>query len=540
MNKKVLFFLNKGFLLNQNILDVLDITDEDFTNKLIYYFKSDNRPLVLTKDIYEFINKENFDFELNWNDFERSRVAFEKEKDKKTYTTFCNLIKDKKKYEGLLEDIKKPITPEIDHKTNSSSEPLILKMYQDKNKKINIQSFVEYYKLRYNYLKKILISRSNLGDAISINQLRNKRKGEKISIIGLVYSKNITKNKHFVFEMEDITGITKVLCMANKEEIYDKAKDIVPDEVIGINGVMGDGIIFVNEIYFPDSVQMEPLKKGQKEEYAAFISDIHFGSTTFLEKDFMKFINWLNGKYGNSEQRILGKNIKYLFLVGDLVAGVGIYPGQEKELTINNINEQYDLLADILSSIRKDLKIIICPGNHDAMRLAEPQPLFDKKICKKLYEMENVTLVTNPSMVNIGATEEFEGFDILLYHGYSYNFYVNYLDNMRENGGFDNVDYLMKLLLQKRHLAPSHKSALILIDDEEDHHIITKIPDFFVSGHAHKLRVNQYNKTTLICGSCWQSKTSFDEKMGNDPEPGRVPITNLKTRETKVMKFIEE
>ena len=71
----------------------------------------------------------------------------------------------------------------------------------------------------------------------------------------------------------------------------------------------------------------------------------------------------------------------------------------------------------------------------------------------------------------------------------------------------------------------------------DDSLMIKKIPDFFVTGHIHKANVGSYNNITTICCSCWQSKTSFQEKVGHNPEPSRVPIVNLKTREVKMLKF---
>ena len=46
----------------------------------------------------------------------------------------------------------------------------------------------------------------------------------------MIYSKEYTKNKHLIFEIEDVTGKTKCLVMNNKEELFEKAKDIVCDE----------------------------------------------------------------------------------------------------------------------------------------------------------------------------------------------------------------------------------------------------------------------------------------------------------------------
>ena len=31
--------------------------------------------------------------------------------------------------------------------------------------------------------------------------------------------------------------------------------------------------------------------------------------------------------------------------------------------------------------------------------------------------------------------------------------------------------------------------------------------------------------------------TAFEEKVGNDPDPGKVPMFNLKTREIKILDF---
>ena len=42
--------------------------------------------------------------------------------------------------------------------------------------------------------------------------------------------------------------------------------------------------------------------KGEQEEYVLLLSDIHVGSTLFLEEEFTRFIQWINGKAGNQTQ----------------------------------------------------------------------------------------------------------------------------------------------------------------------------------------------------------------------------------------------
>ena len=57
--------------------------------------------------------------------------------------------------------------------------------------------------------------------------------------------------------------------------------------------------------------------------------------------------------------------------------------------------------------------------------------------------------------------------------------------------------------------------------------------DWIASGRLYKPIEEQ------ICNSCWQSITPFEEKVGNNPDPCKVPVLNLKTREIKIMDFSE-
>ena len=95
-----------------------------------------------------------------------------------------------------------------------------------------------------------------------------------------------------------------------------------------------------------------------------------------MKDNFLKFIDYLNGNFQEDSEY---KKIKYLFLVGDVVTGVGNYPNQEKDLEIVDLEEQFLELSQLLGKIRKDIKIIISPGNHDGVRLMEPQPFLDEK-----------------------------------------------------------------------------------------------------------------------------------------------------------------
>jgi len=256
-----------------------------------------------------------------------------------------------------------------------------------------------------------------------------------------------------------------------------------------------------------------------------------------LPEQFNNFIKWINGEFGNEMQKEISKKVKYIFIAGDLIDGLGIYPGQESELNIKDIYKQYEECANLLKKIPSNISIIICPGNHDAMRLSEPQPPLYEDFAQPMFGLTNVFLVSNPSLINIHSSGDFPGFDVLIYHGYSFDYYVANIDSIRNQGGYDRADLIMKFLLKKRHLAPAYSSTLYMLGKDKDPLVIERIPDFFVTGHIHKTSVSNYRNITLICGSCWQSKTPFQEKVGHHPEPCRVPVVNLKTRKVKILKF---
>ena len=98
----------------------------------------------------------------------------------------------------------------------------------------------------------------------------------------------------------------------------------------------------------------------------------------------------------------------------------------------------------------------------------------------------------------------------------------------------------MKFLLQRRHLAPTHTSTLYIADANKDSLVIQDVPDIFAAGHLHKSQISSYRNVAIIAGSCWQAKTSFQEKIGHTPDPCRVPVLNLKTREITMMSFSKE
>jgi DNA polymerase II small subunit len=130
-------------------------------------------------------------------------------------------------------------------------------------------------------------------------------------------------------------------------------------------------------------------------------------------------------------------------------------------------------------------------------------------------------------------------FDILIYHGSSFDYYLNNITFLRKAGSYDAADKMMEFILKKRHLTPTHVSSMYIPDVEKDPLVITKVPDFFVTGHIHHdVKISSYKNVTLIgCGG-FQNKTPYQEKLGHtNVVPARVPVVNLKSRQVKIMDF---
>lgn len=468
------------------------------------------------------------------------KIAVLKKKTEQELDLFYEEIKTKEKdaiKEKIEEFLPQFFFEEIEQ---NQGTVIITSSFESKEVHKKVGDFVSYFNVRYKTIERILHNRQELQNVTSIRRLAQKEEKEHVSVIGIVKEIEETKNENLIITLEDQTGEIKIFVGKAKKELYESGKSVVLDETIGVVGVTGKGIIFADRIIWPDIPIYNELKKSPEEEYALFLSDIHVGSKQFLGKSLEKFLKWINGELGDEKQRQLVKKVKYIFIVGDVVDGIGIYPGQENDLEITDIYEQYKACARLLAQIPQRIKIIITPGNHDAMRLAEPQlPLYED-IAKPLYEIPNVLMVSNPAMVTIAKTETFPGIQVLLYHGYSFDHYIANVEEIRNNGGYDRADLVMKFLLKRRHLAPTHASCLYIPFGDNDPMIISKIPDIFATGHLHKTSVSNYRNITLICGSCWQGKTAFQEKMGHNPEPGRVPAVNLQTREVKILRFGEE
>jgi len=227
-------------------------------------------------------------------------------------------------------------------------------------------------------------------------------------------------------------------------------------------------------------------------------------------------ILWLNGGLGDQD---VVSRVKYIVIAGDLVDGVGVYPGQEFQLAEKDPRKQYQMAADLLKQIPGHIQIIISPGNHDAVRQALPQPAVPIDLAESLYAMENVRWVGDPAWVKL------HGVTFLVYHGKSLDDVIATTPDL----AYDRPTEAMKLLLRSRHLAPTYGKRTALSPEMRDFLVIDQPPDVFHAGHVHTYGELTYRGTLLVNSGTWQAQTSFQTNMGLEPTPSIVPILDLST-----------
>jgi len=369
----------------------------------------------------------------------------------------------------------------------------------------DINDFVAYFNSRYEKISRILRNRMS---PVSIGSLR-KLRADRVDVIGIVNDVRETMNGNAMIRLEDRTGCINVIATGKLKE---KAMELLGDEVIGISGSLKGKNLIADRIVFPEIASNE--KRSNWGFSVAFISDTHFGSNTFIENAWNRFVSWLNFEIGDEKSHQLAESIKYIVIAGDIVDGIGIYPGQDKELAIADIYQQYEEAASQIDKLPKHIKVILSPGNHDAVRQAEPQPCLMEEHASLFSN--NVKHVGNPALVGI------DGVKILIYHGRSLDDLITKIPRL----SYEKPAKAMEELLKRRHLVPSYGNRSPIAPEKEDYLVIDEVPDVLHSGHVHTYETSFYRGVFLINSSCWQSQTEFQKKMNLNPTPGVVAVYN--------------
>ncbi|MFW6320852.1 MAG: DNA-directed DNA polymerase II small subunit [Halohasta sp.] len=378
--------------------------------------------------------------------------------------------------------------------------------------------FVTTFRDRYERLSKLLGGRVNHRPATAIDAMPG---GSDAEMIGLVNDIRSTASGHWLIELEDTTGTFPALVMKDRD-IAELVDDLLLDECIAVQGTLADdgGIIFVDSLFFPEVPRTFRPSTADRHVQAALVSDVHVGSQEFMADAWNRFADWLHTEEA--------EHVEYLLIAGDMVEGVGVYPDQDEELDIVDIFEQYEAFSEHLKAVPGDMEIVMIPGNHDAVRLAEPQPGFDEEL-RSIMSAHDARITGNPSTVTI------EGVSVLMYHGVSLDEVIAELP--ADKASYDEPHKAMYQLLKKRHVAPKYGGKMRLAPEEKDYLVIDEVPDVFHTGHVHKLGWGKYHNVLAVNSGCWQAQTAFQKKVNIDPDVAHAPIVDLDTLNMTVRKF---
>ncbi len=378
--------------------------------------------------------------------------------------------------------------------------------------------FVDYFQDRYEQIAKMLRQRRDLRNAVPVEAIRPGQ--QEVSVIAMVESTATTKNGHRRIELEDPSGTITALVRADEKALTAFADSLVSDEVVGVVGqASGKGdLLFVTDIIRPDIPRRHPdeMNHADAPVSAAFLSDIHVGSNTFLPENWARMIGWLNGDAATRRERDAAGRIKYLVIPGDLVDGIGIYPGQNEELTIGDIYDQYREFGRWMQNIPDHVEVVVQPGNHDAARPAEPQPAFSEEV-REAFDHHGTHFVANPAW--------FKMHDVLTlgYHGFSLIDFATTVTNL----DYEDPLPTMEQMLQCRHMAPLYGERTPVAPEHHDHLVISEVPDLFVTGHVHVPGIRKYRGVTNINCGTWQAQTLYQKMLNFTPDPAKMPLVDL-------------
>ncbi len=391
----------------------------------------------------------------------------------------------------------------------------------------SLDSFVKYFQSRFEKMSLILRQRPDVRGARSIAEALEAAPNEHVKFIAMIMTKRERDGKIFL-EVDDFENTVTILVVGVQDNAYEIAQRLSLDQVVCFETVKGrNDLLVAKGIYLPDIPERKPNKASEPVN-VALLSDIHFGSKTFLESAFNQMILWLNRKVGSPQQMQLAGRTKYVIIAGDVVDGVGIYPRQEEELAVPDIYQQYKLVAQLIQQIPEHMEVIVIPGNHDATRQSLPQPPILSEYAEPLYSSRKILSLGNPCELRL------HGVDFLLYHGTSLNDVMASIPDMDLHAPEKAMEYLLRC----RHLVPAYGVGTSIAPEQEDNLVVENVPDVFESGHIHVLGRRNYRGTLLVNSGAWQSQTDYQRKLGLEPTPGKLPVVNLQTLQVTMIDFL--
>lgn len=499
--------LERGIQLTveaKRILDSIDNPEYIIDNIINSDFSS---PIISAEDISKFLKEKNKKQKVN-------QTAKSKSIEHKDIKKSSEIIKNK----AIKGDDNKQELARI-RQDKYSKDIEILSSPKIEALQTNEEGFRQYFVSRYQKISQIFLKRRDITNVRTCEELGSSSRKEDVSVIGIVFSKTITKKGSVILELEDLTGGIKAIVPSTNKTLLQKAQFILNDTVLYFSGSWQNEVLYIKDIQWPDVPFSHKPNHSYEDVMALFISDLHVGSKKFSSKLFSKVIDFVNGNVESDKYNRFGRKVKYIFIAGDVVDGVGVYPEQIKDLMLDNIQFQYLLATEYIEKIRSDVEIIIIPGNHDSARAAEPQTPIPKQFIEELYKLDNVHILGSPSYLRV------HGVEILINHGNS----IFDISAAITPIPHSNTIMPMVEMLRNRHLVPIYGAKTAIAPANEDYLVIERVPDIFHVGHTHIAEDDTYNGVTLISSGSFQYQTDYQKRMDINPSTGIAYLVNLQT-----------
>lgn len=370
---------------------------------------------------------------------------------------------------------------------------------------------------RFQKMQGLMQDRPEYEKVRSIASFKASAKGDGgLYVCGLVTDKRVDE-KSSQLTLEDPTGYLEGLVVGDAKNMLE---ELFLDQFVMAKVDARNGTVFTN-VLLPD-IPIHKVNRSESEAFAVLLSDLHVGSKYFLEKEFGGLLRWLAGPDP------VARRVRFVLIAGDVVDGVGVFPGQEKELIQMTIREQFEKARELLGGIPSHVRVFVSPGNHDPGRKALPQPAIPKEDGAGLWGLGNVSMVGNPAVVGLN------GVKVLMFHGQSIDDVVKTTSGME----YSHPANVMKRMLRARHLSPIYGSQTPIAPEVEDLMVIDDVPDVFHAGHVHVTEVDSYRDVLVVNSGTWQSQTPFQVSVGQTPTPGMAVLLNLKTFRVYIKSFV--
>lgn len=418
--------------------------------------------------------------------------------------------------------IQKPVPETQIRKLELRVDERFLKLYRIEGK---TEEFQQYFRSRYEKILNLLQKRGL--NFSSTHSVRGIKQGQE-AVLALMLLEKRETGKALILEGEDSSGFLRLIVPKRSQRLFQEASLILPDSVFGARVTRLNDSFLVRELFLPDAPIRGEVKASEAPEtYLCLVSDLHVGSKKFRRDLWESFLDWINR--GRDPE---AKRISHLVIAGDLVDGVGIFPGQRWELEYTSVKKQLEEAAELLRDIPSHVKIILSPGNHDPVERALPQPPLTGDYRKILEKARgDIVFVGNPAWIELG------GRSLLIYHGQSFDDIIQALPNVSYNTLQKDVGNVLEAVVRHRHLAPIYGGNTPILPLPEDLLVLEKLPHIIHSGHIHVAHAGTYRDIKLVNTGTWQEQTSYQRSMGLEPTVGIIAIVNLKTLSLKLKRF---